>query len=419
MTKFRLFKFARILLIQDANYQLMAAYDFKDTDQCVMCGLCLPHCPTYAITRDEGDSPRGRIALIQALAQERIDTGNERLAIHLDRCLGCRACEAMCPSKVPFMKLMDAARGALYEHHGKSRYDRYPSMLLDMAGSKTRTRLASGMASLASGMGLKGLAGDSGLGQLLGLVPDKTGAEYPHITEQADASPVFLFSGCMGELADQETIHAAKLVLGALGFRVLDGLEGSCCGAIHRHAGRVERADELRAQNLKLFSEHPEAPVLSIASGCAGELADYPDEVKLRHVEISSFLQQQMAVDRLNLKSSDARVALHRPCTHRNVIGNDEHVAELLDAIPGVESEDLPLAYGCCGAGGLNLLTQPEVGATLLDPTIEWLRSNKPDLVVSTNIGCSLHIARSAKEAGMATEVVHPVTLLARQLKQQ
>ncbi|MDX1335953.1 MAG: (Fe-S)-binding protein, partial [Gammaproteobacteria bacterium] len=330
----------------------MTAFDFKETDQCVMCGLCLPHCPTYVLTQDEGDSPRGRLALMQALGQDRIDISNERLAFHLDRCLGCRACEAMCPSKVPFMKLMDIARAALYEHHGRHRYAGYPSMLLDMAGSKTRTRMASGMAGLASGLGLKGLAGDTGLGQLLGLVPDKSSAKYQHIKEQPDASPVFLFSGCMGELADQETIQSARLVLSALGFRVLGGLEGSCCGAIHRHAGKAERADELRAQNLKLFSQHPEAPVLSLASGCAGELADYPDDLSERHIEISSFLQQQMAIDRLNLKALDGRVALHRPCTHRNVLGTDDHVAELLDALPGIERLELPLSQGCCGAGG-------------------------------------------------------------------
>jgi len=384
-----------------------------------MCGLCLPHCPTYVLTQDEGDSPRGRLALVQALGQDRIDISNERLAFHLDRCLGCRACEAMCPSKVPFMKLMDTARAALYEHHGKHRYARYPSMLLDMAGSKTRTRVASGMVSLASGLGLKGMAGDTELGQILGLVPDKMAAEYQHIKEQPDASPVFLFSGCMDKLADQETIQSARLVLSALGFRVLDGLEGSCCGAIHRHAGRIERADELRAQNLKLFSEHPEAQVLSIASGCAGELADYPDEISGRHIEISSFLQQQMAIDRLDLAALNVRVALHRPCTHRNVIGNDQHVADLLDSMPGVEHLELPLAQGCCGAGGLNILTQQELGQRLMDPTVEWLIESKPDLLVSTNIGCSLHIARSVRGAGMNMEVLHPVTLLARQLKQQ
>ena len=384
-----------------------------------MCGLCLPHCPTYVLTQDEGDSPRGRLALMQALDQDRIDISNERLAFHLDRCLGCRACEAMCPSKVPFMKLMDTARAALYEHHGRHRYTRYPSLLLDMAGSKTRTRMASGMANLVSGLGLKGLAGDTELGQMLGLVPGKSSAKYQHFKEQPDASPVFLFSGCMDKLADQETIQSARLVLSALGFRVLDGLEGSCCGAIHRHAGRIERADELRAQNLKLFSEHPEAQVLSIASGCAGELADYPDEISGRHIEISSFLQQQMAIDRLDLAALNVRVALHRPCTHRNVIGNDQHVADLLDSMPGVEHLELPLAQGCCGAGGLNILTQQELGQRLMDPTVEWLIESKPDLLVSTNIGCSLHIARSVRGAGMKMEVLHPVTLLARQLKQQ
>lgn len=384
-----------------------------------MCGLCLPHCPTYVLTQDEGDSPRGRLALMQALGQDRIDISNERLAFHLDRCLGCRACEAMCPSKVPFMKLMDTARAALYEHHGRHRYTRYPSMLLDMAGSKTRTRVASGMASLASRLGLKGLAGDTELGQMLGLVPDKTGAEYQHIKEHSDASPVFLFSGCMGQLADQETIRATRLVLTALGFRVLDGLEGSCCGAIHRHAGKAERAEELRAQNLRTFSEHPQAPILSIASGCGGELSDYPEEASGRHYEITSFLQQQLAVDRLELNRLEARVALHRPCTHRNVIGNDDHVAGLLDAMPGIERLELPLAQGCCGAGGLNILTQQELSYQLIEPTIEWLKENKPDMVVSTNIGCSLHIARSARESGMDLEVLHPVTLLARELKQQ
>ncbi len=389
---------------------------FKDADQCVMCGLCLPHCPTYRQTEDEGDSPRGRIALMLGLDQGRVEADNERLAYHLDRCLGCRACEAMCPSHVPFMALMDQARANVNREQGMKRYGIPANQLLDMVAAPGKLRLVSIVAG-PLGFLLRHIPVRGSWSRARDLIPKPIHHSFQTQDAISKDRPIYLFTGCMGELADRETLRAAERLLSAMGYFVQRSKSAVCCGAMHRHAGQPGEADTMLEKNLVAFDEYPGAPILSVATGCAAELNGYPDSFVSRHSEILSYLSSNEWTEALQFSAMDEKVAIHLPCTQRNVLKDATSTRSLMDRIPGIQLVDLPLSDGCCGAGGLNLLNQFELGESLFEHSLEWLKKEQPRYLVSANIGCSLHMQAVIEQSGLDCEVVHPLTLLARQLK--
>lgn len=383
-----------------------------------MCGLCLPHCPTYAITRDEGDSPRGRIALMQGLGQGRVTADSQRLALHLDRCLGCRACEAMCPSHVPFMALMDQARAEINRAQGVKRYGGPANQLLDLVASPAKMHLATTMTD-RFGFLIRHVPLSGNWARARDLFPESDAESIQVQSSVSKVKPVYLFAGCMGDLAERKTLKAAEQLLAALGHEVLRSESAGCCGAMHRHAGQPQQADDLRRNNLEAFSEYPDAPVLSVATGCAAELNNYPQSFSERHFEIMAYLASFQCPEKMVFAPLEEKVAVHIPCTQRNVLKDTVSTRSLLERIPGIDLSELPLSDGCCGAGGLNMLNQLEIGEALFDHSLEWLAREQPRYLVSTNIGCTLHMQAAIRKSGMDCEVVHPLRLLARQCKAQ
>ena len=252
--------------------------DLSATDRCVKCGLCLPHCPTFTLTGNEADSPRGRISLMQWLDDAaEISPG---LLTHIDRCLQCGACEAMCPSKVPFGALMDTTRARLVPQHPHGFIDR----VLGRAGAKL---LASPRALQLAGpllvayrhLGLPLLLGKlPGMaGRLNRLLAGRTGTASgsgrprKHVTKHEKTAPrLHLFPGCTGHTLDQQTLEAAQHLLLALGYDVRITKNTACCGALHQHNGQPGTAASLAAHNRAALND--DTPVISIASGCAAHL---------------------------------------------------------------------------------------------------------------------------------------------------
>ena len=413
----------------------MSGNDLKDTDRCVMCGLCLPHCPTYGLTRDEGDSPRGRIALIQALDRGEMEASSARLRYHLDRCLECRACEAMCPSGVPFGPLMDAARARLEdarERPAVAGWARQAALsgILPRRGALRATARAlrfyqnSGLRRLARGSGLLrrlGLArADAALPDL--SAPARLRAYYaPAGAHQGD---VALFSGCMGEIADAETLGASITVLNRLGFGVRVPRDQGCCGALHQHNGDPGGAARLARRNIETFRDA--SAVIGTATGCTAMLAEYGRLAGLegeaggfagRVTDITTFLARQPWPAAVKLAPLGARVAVHIPCSLRNVLRDPQAPRTLLERIPDIELVAVTEDNRCCGAAGSYMLTEPDMADALLEHQVEALRRRRPALVTTANVGCGLHLRAGLRRAGMSLEVVHPVVLLARQLR--
>lgn len=397
-----------------------------------MCGLCLPHCPTYRLLRNETDSPRGRISLMQALAAGHLEA-SEPLLDHLDCCLACRACERMCPSKVEYGKLIDATRAELRREH-KLIPPRPLRLLLksvtDIARLQ-RTAVAlrsyqrSGMQWLARKSGvLKGLDLES-LETLLPAIPDARHFNGQYPAQGVQRGSVGLFIGCIGSIMEGE-IHAATIeLLTRLGFEVqIPAIQG-CCGSLHQHNGETETARQLAEHNRVAFAGLDLDAIVSTASGCAAQLFEYAElygsELALPAplFEVCDFLQQHWPDENPALQPQSLRAALHLPCSQRNVLRRPDAPEQLLSRIPGLELEPLVGNDQCCGAAGSYMLTRPANAAALRQPKLDAVVKQQPQLLLSNNIGCALHLAAGLKEQGIEVEVMHPVVVLAQSLEKQ
>lgn len=384
-------------------------------DRCVKCGLCLPHCPTYGLDPVEGESPRGRIALMQGLATGRLDPG-PALVRHLDRCLGCRACEQACPAGVPYGELIDAGRALLAVQGIRPS----PARRL-LGGLLRRPRLLSAAVRSAQ------LSGAAAAARALGGLPARAAAMLPAdahpprlVDSDADAGTrgeAMLFAGCVSGAIDGRTLDDTRRLLEAAGWRVRMPSGQGCCGALDLHAGRPVQAGLLAGRNLAAFPG--DGPIVACASGCAATLTEY---ARLAGEAGAAFARrvrdpaELLADAALPLGPGRYRnVVLHVPCTQRNVTGTAAATRRLLACLPGLVVTELP--PGCCGAAGENFLGHPDMADALLEPLLARLLQEPPDALLTSNIGCAMHFAAGLKRHGIDVPVLHPVSLLADALQ--
>jgi len=389
-----------------------------------MCGLCLPHCPTYNKTQNEAESPRGRISLILGLAREQLQP-DEKLISHLDNCLLCRACEAVCPSKVEFGQLMDGARATLAQDRPGTE-QRIP--LDELATDKQRQQRDARLLWLSDTTGLRALGRGLGITRALGLQrfeqlapkirrPHAWQPYYPAKGEQR--GDVALFLGCFSDMLGQATLDAAITLLTACGYGVHVPTSQTCCGALHQHGGDGAKARQLAEQNLSAFSALEIDAVISTATGCGSFLSEYEELAgrALSVCDINTFLSQIEWPAEVELRPLPKRVAVHEPCSQRNVLKQADAPYTLLKRIPELELFPLPGNAQCCGAAGSYMIDHPDMADRLRQDKIEALRQTRPDMLVSSNIGCALHLAAGLRNAGLKVGLLHPITLLARQLR--
>ncbi|ADE14022.1 protein of unknown function DUF224 cysteine-rich region domain protein [Nitrosococcus halophilus Nc 4] len=409
----------------------------QGSDRCVMCGLCLPHCPTYRLTGDESESPRGRIALMGALAKDQL-IPTPRLLGHLDRCLTCRACEAVCPSLVPYGRLIDTARAQVRGE--RSRWQRLKKhflhqwiiprpMILRGLGRVVRLAQLTGVVGLARRSGLLGALGGGPLESLMPRLPPQRSWRSFYPAENEERGRVALFTGCVANVVEQPLLRATVQLLNRLGYGVHIPKGQVCCGALAKHDGEPEQAWALALQNVRSFEDAEVEAVLCTASGCTASLVDYPQWAQEEGAEIAAtrtfarkirevneFLLDTAWPREATLKPLEKRVAVQEPCSLRYVLRQHEAVYALLRRIPKADILPLPYNEQCCGAAGSYMLTQPTLAQSLRARKVEALGKVQPDILVTSNIGCSLHLAAGIREAGLPIEVLHPVQLLARQL---
>lgn len=378
-----------------------------EADRCVACGLCLPHCPTYRKTGSEADSPRGRIQLMRAVAQE-ILPNNARFTEHIDLCLSCRSCESACPNNVSYGALVDTTR-ALFTPK-KNFFSRLAKPFIH---HRALANLLVWPIWLAQRCGLNGLLKRiSPAAKFLPMIAQPVAWKSHYPASAAHKGAVSLFLGCASNAFDSRTLKASIAVLNQLGYDVHIPPQQTCCGSIARQIGDTETSQQLIAQNQKSFDAN--LPILSTASGCGAGLQDYLTSHRIQ--DISTFL---MACDWANvdLTPLSTPIYVQDPCTLRNVQKGHQAVYSLLKKIP--HAEILPLAGNgqCCGGAGAYMLTQSTMANNLLGDKLKAIKHSKVSILATSNIGCSLHIAQGLREQNMVVSVLHPIEIIAQQMR--
>ena len=379
-----------------------------DLDACVACGLCLPHCPTYRLTGEESASPRGRIAAMRAVHEGRAAT-DETFARFMDLCLVCRACEDVCPSHVPFGRMMERARTQIEPH--RSRGARFVRWLgLDVVlPSRTLTSVAAGLAPLVRPLLPR---------RIRSLVPSGSPSfgRLPEVTEAEGEirGTVALLSGCVQDRWFRRVNRATIRVLARNGWRVVVPRGQSCCGALAAHNGHLATARKQATRNARAFASFDH--VVVNAAGCGAHMADYGELVEGAGMpvrDVMAFLfEEGLHAAAGSLPAT--RVAYHDACHALRAQSIRVQPRALLGAIEGVELVEIPNGDRCCGAAGIYNVTEPEMSSRLMREKAEGVVSTGAAVVASGNPGCSMQLAAGLRALGSPIEVVHPIELLDR-----
>ena len=416
----------------------LGAFDAQDTPSmdglraCVHCGICLPQCPTYRVLGEEMDSPRGRVYLMRAAAEDRIGL-TPTMARHLDLCLGCRACETACPSGVPFGQLLEATRGQL-ERHGVVPPQRdsatlrflldvfpYPNRLGPMLHG-LRLYQWSGMQAMVRGLGL--LAPFAKLRAMEALLPPvpASAASLPTLVPARGARArgrVGVLLGCAQRFFYPDVNADTVRLLAAAGYEVVVPREQECCGALHLHAGRI---DDFRAMARRLMPAFRDVDLIVVnAAGCGSALKEYghwlPDDAARLFAERVRDVSEVLAAGELPpLRPLPVTVTYHDACHLAHGQRVRAEPRSLLRRIPELTLVDLPDSELCCGSAGVYNLLEPEMAGELGRRKAACIRETGARVVTAGNPGCLMQIRQHCRAAGLDVEVVHPVTLLARAL---
>lgn len=383
-------------------------------DRCVACGLCLPHCPTYRQSLNENESPRGRIALLRALADNALPY-SAKLDVHIDHCLACQACEAACPSQVPYGALLQNGRELLVAAAPRTIRTRLYRLFIGATRSASLITISYRLARLAGALKILPLFGRYAIG-LRDLPPRPSAPPTEPAYPEPAAEPVAFFQGCTRGL-DQAANNAAITVLRALGHPVYVPPQQGCCGALARHAGFADIAKEQEQRNRGALQNGP-STIVGTSSGCVNALSQY-DRTTTGFPEtwdIHRFLVEKADLSRLKLLPLHQTIAVHEPCSLRNTTKGAPYMYQVLKQIPGADIIPLPYNSVCCGAAGDYFLRRPTFAQELANVKAAAVAECKPDIIVSANIGCTLALSAALTRQGITIPVLHPLLVLARQL---
>jgi glycolate oxidase iron-sulfur subunit len=406
------------------------AFDYSALDPCVHCGFCLPACPTYLVTGDEGHSPRGRIVLMRALERGEMGADDPALIEHLDACLGCRGCEPACPSGVGYGRGLEAAREQLYAQRGLSplarlvlgvfRYGGLWRPLFTVARAFRATRLPSllaGSGRVRFGMGMLAASAET-TERDEWAASSPSSPSIPPSPSSAPSPTVALFRGCVMDTLFGHVHDATTRTLEANGYRVIEVPGQVCCGALHEHAGDRGGARALAAANVEALAGQADFVVVNSA-GCGALLKDYGHllgteramELGRRVRDVSELLAERGPREGAPL---DLEVAYDAPCHLQHAQRVHEAPLALLRAIPGLRLRLLPGSDRCCGSAGIYSVLRPQMARAVLEHKIAGLEAAqpRPNLVVTGNPGCLMQIGAGLRAADLPIGVAHPVELL-------
>jgi len=432
-----------------------SAYILALADRCVKCGLCLPQCPTYELTANENESPRGRIALIQGWLTGQLSP-SRTLTQHLDQCLLCRRCERICPSQVAYGEIIDQSKALLTEN-SKTQFS-LQSLITNTSLKLLLNKKFSGIListlRLLQKTGIFALTKKSGLLKIVGLQrlvsylpklnkPIKTKNFYPADTSmperaeqvrvilgetrsgsgvQKSQGNIALFTGCLSKQLEPQTVNSSIKLLNRLGYGVYVPEQQVCCGALHLHEGNNKQAVKLANSNINTFNQQKNiTAVLSLVNGCTSQLREYSQLQTLKSFtpevkDIIEFLSEAKWPDNIKFKPLDKIVALQIPCSLQNNLRAEDKLMTLLQKIPGIKLSQDVIHSRCCGAAGSYFLRFPQLSDQLKNLALDKLKQSTPELIISSNLGCALQLKAGLVQRNNDISVIHPVLLLEQQL---
>lgn len=409
---------------------------------CIHCGLCLEACPTYVVTGDENDGPRGRLYLMRAVGEGRLSGDSTAFERHIDRCLGCRACEQVCPAGVEYGQLLEAARGQLFESHPKRgfSYSLLRLVLKHVWLHPARLKFAFAISRLFRDSGFVRLLRKSGLAKLFsarfefalallessapGLQTKRDSSEKNSIARSSSQQqPVSLFTGCVGEGLFARVNRATTRVLEVNGFPVQTPSRQVCCGALHAHAGDLEGARMLARQNTVAFEADASVPVITNAGGCGAMLVSYAhlladDAAFAERARSFSARVRDVGQQLETVEAKTAAAASDNPVTYDSSchLLYGQHAADAsLKMMNSVTNQDFVTLEGserCCGGAGIYNLLEPDLSGAVLNEKLAAIRKSGAQVLASGNPGCQMQIGAGALLAGIDLVVCHPVELL-------
>lgn len=411
---------------------------------CVHCGLCTAACPTYLETGDENNSPRGRIYLMRAVTDGRLEL-TDKVRGHLDLCLDCRSCESACPSGVQYGRLIEPFRVEVQQQdirEGRRAPDSWFQrwILYGMFPYAGRTRLALFPAKIAQVLGLDRLADKLGLTKLLPEKLQRMHRLLPKLQPRGPSLPevlpaigpkrakVALFTGCVADAMFHHVHWATARVLQQNGCEVVIPKSQVCCAAIHYHSGAGAPAMQFAKTNIAAFPDDLDAIIVNVA-GCGSMLKDYghmaeelaPGQPELhaqfnrfagRIKDVSEFLAELEPIaptGEVRLKAT-----YHDACHLCHAQKIREQPRQLLGLVPGLELIPLAESEICCGAAGSYNLTQGDMADRLGERKLKNILATGAQVLISANTGCTLQIAAVLRDGGHDIEVLHPMEILDR-----
>lgn len=400
---------------------------------CVHCGFCLTACPTYTRLGDEGDSPRGRIVLMRAVHEGRLEPEDYAVRKHIDQCVGCRACETVCPSGVEYGWLLERTRDTIRQASGSSFM---AQALLFAFGNKRMAQVVSFFSRMLRASGVPrfvarvtpkrwgkikfsmAMLAASSAGRGLRRSSRVRKASVPQTRER-----VALLTGCVQEGLYSRVNRDTVYVLEQNGFDVVAAPRQQCCGALHAHSGELDQSREMVRRNIEAFEESRAEIIVVNAAGCGAQMKQYAellehdaawrDRATAITAKVRDVSELLASIELKRGAPVDMRITYDAPCHlyHAQKITNAP--LDMLEAVPGLDLAPLPRADECCGGAGIYGLLHPDLGGRILKDKVDAVESTKAEAVVTPNPGCMMQIGAGLIIHDCETQVYHPIELLA------
>ncbi len=370
--------------------------------KCIRCGFCLESCPTFVLTGEETESPRGRIHLIRSADLGRVAW--RELAPHIDRCLGCRACETACPSGVEYGELLTIARDRLEMEQPR----RARALLLAILTRRALLKPLMIVGRIYRGKRLPYFLSMRLSGQIATAEVPRIGpkAQWPPLEMNATKGQVALLRGCAQPVLFPRVTSATERLVQRLGFEPMS-VDLGCCGALHGHNGHSAAGQRMARSVLERAAGKP---IITDSAGCGSWLKE---SIGANIYDLSEFLVAHGMIDAL--KESDGceiTVTYHDACHLAHGQGIRQGPRDLLAAIPGVRLVPLAEADMCCGSAGIYNLTQPHLAARMQNRKLDAIRDSGAHAVVLGNPGCQAWIAQGLRERHSTVPVFHLAEML-------